>query len=120
MIDGDLPRYVVEACQEDDRVRLTANRRGRITKERRIGRCGPPPVPEDYSVLSSVRLNGVRDRVVIRVGRDAGRFDALRFRVHGNDLALRRIVVRYRNGDRQRMRVRGALRGDAVSQTFEL
>ncbi len=41
-IDRTPPRYVIEACEGNRRVRLTIDRRGRERNSERIGRCRPP------------------------------------------------------------------------------
>lgn len=59
-VDRTPPRYIVEACRGDRRIRLEINRRGRVGDRERIGRCAPRIDPKDLEVL--VERNGY-DRV---------------------------------------------------------
>ncbi len=59
-IDRELPRYVVEACRGNQRVRLVIGRRGNIREEQRIGRCEDPINPRDLeAVLAKVGYDRV-------------------------------------------------------------
>lgn len=40
--DGEAPRYGAEACNGEERVRLTMNQRGNVRRERTIGQCRQP------------------------------------------------------------------------------
>ncbi|MEP4293137.1 MAG: hypothetical protein ABJ358_14600 [Rhizobiaceae bacterium] len=56
IVDAELPRYVAEACRENDRVSIEMNRRGDIGSERRIGRCRQQIDPANIAKL--MRDNG--------------------------------------------------------------
>lgn len=59
-IDRTPPRYVIEACRKNRRIRLDINRRGRIRDRERIGRCSPRIDPKDLEQI--VARNGY-DRI---------------------------------------------------------
>ncbi len=49
--DRTPPRYIVEACRDNTRVRLVINRRGQVRDRKRIGRCAPRIDPKSIEVL---------------------------------------------------------------------
>ena len=49
--DRTPPRYIVEACRDNTRVRLVINRRGRVRERERVGRCAPPIDPKSIEVM---------------------------------------------------------------------
>ena len=58
-----------------------------------------PGVPErGWTELATTRVDRRRDRDVVDLGRDEGRFTALRMKALRNDIRLRRVMVRYGNG----------------------
>lgn len=55
IVDAELPRYVAEACRDNDRVSIEMNRRGDIRTERRIGRCRQQINPANIGQLLADR-----------------------------------------------------------------
>ena len=55
VVDAELPRYVAEACRNNDRVSIELNRRGEIRTERRIGRCRTQIDPANIAELLQER-----------------------------------------------------------------
>lgn len=49
--DDQLPRYIAEACRDNERLRIELNRRGQIRTERRIGNCRNRLDPASISAL---------------------------------------------------------------------
>lgn len=87
-----------------------ARRRGRAaevqvwahkTAEGRVGRGDRPDRPNfgrDWKRVASKEVDRRRDRDVIQLGREDGRFDEFRLRVLDNDVRIRRLRVVYGNG----------------------
>lgn len=60
VVDDRLPRYVAEACRDDDRIEVALNRFGGIVDELRIGGCAPALSPRQF-------LKVLRDRGYSRI-----------------------------------------------------
>jgi hypothetical protein len=69
--------------------------------------------------LGTRRVNGLLDRDRISLA-GAGRFDAIRLRVRGNDLLLYDLDIRFRNGRRQDVRVRQLIRQGRQTRAIDL
>lgn len=74
----------------------------------------------DWERIGSARVDRRRDRDVIRIGRDAGRFDALRLRALDNDVRIRRVRVHYGNGQSQSVNVDRRIGEGEASNVIEL
>jgi len=74
----------------------------------------------DWTVLGeqSVGFSGERD--VIRVGRVEGRFSRIRLEVSDNDVFLRSVRVRYRDGSTDEWELRQEIRAGDRSQALDL
>lgn len=60
------------------------------------------------------------DRDVFVVGWDAGRFDSLRFRVMGNQVAIADVIVHYGNGSKEHLNVKEHLQPGELTQSYDL
>lgn len=119
-LDRSPPRFRVEACQNDRRLRLVINRRGKVVDRERIGRCGPPPIPTGFDLVATGLADRSRGSDRIEVGADAGSFDAIQLRVKDADVRLNRIDVVFGNGTTQRIRARDDIGSDTLSPVYEL
>ncbi|MFO1169826.1 MAG: hypothetical protein U1E49_02530 [Hyphomicrobiaceae bacterium] len=76
------------------RGRATVEVWGREAPEREL-----PPLGREWSLLGQQRVDMARDRDVIRVGRDDGRYNAIVVRVKGGPVNLRNLRIVYGNGE---------------------
>ena len=60
------------------------------------------------------------DRDVFYVGWDAGRFDSLRFKVMGNQVAIADVIVFYGNGSQEHLNVKEHLQPGETTQSYDL
>jgi len=74
----------------------------------------------DWERLGVVEVGRDRDRSVIQLNRNDGRFDRLRMGVRGNDVDIRRIVVVYGNGKRHNLRYRNVVEAGGETGEIEL
>ena len=59
--DRQLPKYVAEACLNNERLKLELNRFGKLRRQTRIGRCDPPIDPTKlYAVLRDKGYNRIQ------------------------------------------------------------
>lgn len=79
-----------------------------------------PPLGRDWQLLGQETVDTARDRDVIRVGREEGRFNALVLRVKGGDVNLRELRVIYANGEGDLYRVRAQLPAGSETEAIDL
>lgn len=79
-----------------------------------------PPLGRDWQLLGEGKVDTARDRDVIRVGREEGRFNALVLRVKGGDVHLRELRVIYANGEGDLYRVRAQLPAGSETEAIDL
>jgi hypothetical protein len=77
------------------------------------------PAPK-WVVLGCRDVNWAVDRDVLRVGRDDGRFTAIRLRVAGNDVHMLDLKVVYGNGTSDDIPVRAVIRAGKQSGALDL
>ncbi len=75
---------------------------------------------DDWVRLASLDVDRRRDRDVIDLDRRDGRFDALRLRVRDNDVRIRRVRVRYGNGQTEQLDVDRRINEGGRSDILEL
>jgi hypothetical protein len=86
----------------------------RANAERQIERPDAVVLDDDWLVLGKKSVSASIDHTVIPVGREAGRFEAIRIAVEQNDVAFHDIRVIYLNGEVDTLAVRRLIRaGDA-------
>ncbi|MEZ5819085.1 MAG: hypothetical protein R3D44_18600 [Hyphomicrobiaceae bacterium] len=87
----------------------------------RRDRPGPSaPRPGTWELLGSQKVGFKVDRDVIRVGRQDGRFRAIKLRVLDNDIELLDLRVVYGNGEPDNIPVRQFLRRNSETRTIDL
>lgn len=80
---------------------------------RRAAPTPPPPpsrrpaasLPRGWSVAATTRFNRTDSRVVIPLGRDAGRFSKIRLQQSGDTVAIRALAITFGNGEVQNIAV---------------
>jgi hypothetical protein len=78
------------------------------------------PLGRDWEQLGSLDVGRRPDREILSVGRREGRFDGIILRVRGNDVAFRRVVVRYANGETEELDVDRVIRAGEQSDLIQL
>lgn len=73
-----------------------------------------------WDKLGSARVGFLVDKDVIRVGRQEGRFEAVRLRIHGNDIQLISARVIYARGGGEDLRISGVYRAGSETQVVQL
>ena len=81
---------------------------------------GPGGRPGTWDLLGSQKVGFITDRDVIRVGRQEGRFRAIKLRVIGNDIELLDLKVIYANGQPDDLVVRQFLRKGSETRAIDL
>lgn len=86
------------------------------------GRPGPGPGPgaDRWDELGCQKVGFLIDRDVIRVGRDDGRFRAIRVRVAGNRVHMMDLKVVYANGQPDDIPVREEIRAGGQTRPLDL
>lgn len=74
----------------------------------------------DFERLASVNGDLRDGRVVINIKRGSGRFDAIKLGIGRRDVFVRRIVIGYRNGDVQTLRINDWIDEGRISNVIEL
>ncbi|MEZ5924754.1 MAG: hypothetical protein R3D57_10275 [Hyphomicrobiaceae bacterium] len=97
------------------RGRATVQVWGREAAEREL-----PPLSREWSLLGQQRVDMARDRDVIRVGRDDGRYNAIIVRVKGGLVNLRNLRIVYGNGQAEDLKFNRPLRGGEETNPIEL
>ncbi len=102
-------------------VRKTGDRdRGRD----RVALRGKKTVASDFGarweLVESNSVDRRNDRDVIRLGKDEGRYDAIRFSAENNDVILRSVTVKYGNGSEENLKVNRRLREGDDTNILEL
>ena len=88
---------------------------GREAAEREL-----PPLPKEWSLLGQQRVDMARDRDVIRVGRDDGRYNAIVVRAKGGSVNLRQLRIVYGNGETEDLSFNRPLRGGEETRPIDL
>ncbi len=81
---------------------------------------GPGGRPGTWNLLGTQKVGFNVDRDVIRVGRQEGRFRAIKLRVIGNDIELLDLKVIYANGQPDDLAVRQFLRKGSETRAIDL
>ncbi|MDX2157036.1 MAG: hypothetical protein SFW09_11065 [Hyphomicrobiaceae bacterium] len=76
--------------------------------------------PGRWELLGTQKVGFAVDRDVVRVGRQDGRFRAIKLRVRDNDLELRDLKVVYGNGTTEDFVVRRSIRRGGETRTIDL
>lgn len=97
------------------RGRATVEVWGREAPEREL-----PPLPREWSLLGQQRVDMARDRDVIRVGRDDGRYNAIIVRVKGGAVNIRNLRIVYGNGSADDLAFDRPLRGGEETRPIDI
>lgn len=90
-------------------------------KDRRPGPGpGPGPIADRWDELGCQKVGFIVDRDVIRVGREDGRFRAIRVRVAGNRVHMMDLKVVYANGTPDDIPVREEIRAGGQTRPLDL
>jgi hypothetical protein len=84
------------------------------------GRPGPGPGADRWDELGCQKVGFLIDRDVIRVGREEGRFRAIRVRVAGNRVHMMDLKVVYANGQPDDIPVREEIRAGGQTRPLDL
>lgn len=84
------------------------------------GRPGPSPGADRWDELGCQKVGFLVDRDVIRVGREDGRFRAIRVRVAGNRVHMTDLKVVYTNGAPDDIPVREEIRAGGQTRPLDL
>ncbi len=79
-----------------------------------------PPLGRDWLLLGQGTVDAARDRDVIRIGAQEGRFNGLVLRVRGGDVNLRELRVIYADGEGDLYRVRAQLPSGSETEVIDL
>ena len=88
--------------------------------QRRDGQDRGGPRPGTWQLLGSQKVGFGVDRDVIRVGRQDGRFRAIKLRVLGNDIEMLDLKVVYGNGQTDDFPVRQFIRKNSETRDIDL
>jgi len=83
-------------------------------------RPGPGPGPMAWDELGCKKVGFLVDRDVVRVGRQDGRFRAIRLRVEGNKVHMMDLRVVYANGGPDDIPVREEIRAGGQTRPLDL
>ena len=101
--------------------RTIGGRGGRRAIVSLLGREGPRVIQQPgYRALKSVTSDLRNERIVIDIGRGAGRFDAIQLGVARRDVFVERIVIAFGNGDIQSRRLNRWIDQDSATRPIEL
>lgn len=75
---------------------------------------------DNWQRLGCKSVGFLGDRDVIRVGRREGRFEAIRFEVHGNDIHMMDAEVVYGNGQTDNLEIRARIPQGGGTRPIEL
>ena len=81
---------------------------------------GPGARPGTWTLLGTQKVGFVVDRDVVRVGREEGRFRALKMRVLRNTIELLDVKIVFGNGDVQDLPVRAIIRANSETRPLDL
>jgi len=81
---------------------------------------GYSPFGRDWELLGTQTVDFGTDRDVVRVGREDGRFTALRFRARNQDVHFIDVKVTYGNGETEHLRVDRVVRAETDSGSIDL
>lgn len=76
--------------------------------------------PIKWKLLGKNKVNLLRDKDVIAVGRNKGRFRRLQIRVTGNDIFFKRMTVVFGNGATQSFTLNRTVREGTISRSIDL
>lgn len=76
--------------------------------------------PGTWELLGTQKVGFIVDRDVIRVGRQEGRFRAIKLRVRGNDIEILDLKVIYANGQPDDLAVRQFIRKGGETRAIDL
>jgi hypothetical protein len=79
-----------------------------------------PAQAREWVDLGEQTVNRHADRDILYVGRDEGRFSALRFRAIGNDVAFAEVRVLYGNGTSEVLNVKEHVRAGETTRPYDL
>lgn len=127
----NVERVTVNLAPSRRRGSATVEVHGGVEQERRppaldTARFAPPPRldsrgrPEGQLLFGSARVRFRTDKDTIEVGRDAGQFQTIVFRVLERDIRLDTVTIIYGNGQRDRFDIGRRVRGNSVTPTFKL
>lgn len=86
----------------------------------RAGR-GPPPVAlPRFDEMDTQRFNRTDAEVVLRPGRDSGRVASIKLRSTGEMIEIRRITIRFANGETQNVRIDRRFEQDQETDAIDL
>lgn len=74
----------------------------------------------NWEYLGEANVDGMGDHDTIRVGRDDGRFRTLQLRVERAPIEFQRVVVRYGNGETEKLPVRNRIRAGGATRNIDL
>lgn len=97
------------------RGRATVEVWGRIAPEREL-----PPLPREWTLLGQQRVDMARDRDVIRIGRDDGRYNAIIVRVKRDAVNLRQLRIVYGNGETEDLSFNRPIRAGEETRPIDL
>jgi hypothetical protein len=80
----------------------------------------PRPGADGWDYLGQANVDGLRDRDVITVGRDDGRFRSLQLRVEAAPINFQRVVVHYANGTSEAVRLRNYIPAGGQTRVIDL
>jgi hypothetical protein len=74
----------------------------------------------EFELVGSETVDARDDRVVFKVGRREGRFNAIKFRSSGRSILLSGVDIEFANGDRQEVRLLQRLRSGRETEAIDL
>jgi hypothetical protein len=74
----------------------------------------------NWEKLGSKKVNFRLDRDVIQVGAKDGRFSKLKIEVTGGSLNMKKMVVEYRNGDKENIQLKNSFGKKSGSRVIDL
>ena len=88
-------------------------------------RAGPPAKhspgrPGNWALLGAQKVGFAVDRDIVRVGRQDGRFRAIKLRVLGNDIHMLDLKVVYGNGQTDDIPIRNFIRKGGETRVIDL
>ncbi len=76
--------------------------------------------PGTWELLGTQKVGYATDRDVIRVGRQEGRYKAIKLRVRGNAIEMLDLKVVYANGQQDDLQVRSQIRAGGETRAIDL
>ena len=73
-----------------------------------------------WELLGSRTVTDRADHDTLKVGADKGNFTAVKFEVQRRAVAFRRVVIRFRNGDDQKVELRDTIGANGESRVIDI